>query len=101
MYSFIQSSVFESWLAGLKDRTAKARILARLKSAAFGNFGDCKPIGEGLSEMRVHVGAGYRVYYMRKGQTVYLLLMGGSKSTQKKDIEKALKLAKEFKEGKQ
>jgi putative addiction module killer protein len=68
---------------------AKARILARLLSAALGNFGDCEPVGEGVSEMRIHVGAGYRVYYTRTGSTVYVLLAGGLKASQAKDIAKA------------
>jgi putative addiction module killer protein len=67
MFTLIQSSVFDAWLSALTDPKAKARILARLRSAMLGNFGDCKPVGEGVSEMRIHVGAGYRVYYMRTG----------------------------------
>jgi putative addiction module killer protein len=65
MNTFIRSSDFDAWLSGLSDQKAKARILARLRSATFGNFGDCEPVGEGVSEMRIHVGAGYRVYYVR------------------------------------
>src|SRR5260370_8216936 len=61
----IRSSDFDRWLSSLSDQKAKARILARLRSATLGNFGDCKPVGEGISEMRIHVGAGYRVYYVR------------------------------------
>ena len=79
---------------------ALARILARLESARFGNFGDCKSVGNGVFEMRVHVGAGYRIYYMRAGTTVYVLLTGGDKSSQKKDIFRAKKMAREFKEAK-
>ena len=63
-----------------------------------GNFGDCQPVGEGISEMRIHVGAGYRVYYTRTDKTVYILLAGGNKSTQRKDIARAKKLAKELKD---
>ena len=100
MFTLIQSSVFEAWLAALTDQKAKARIIARLRSATLGNFGDCEPVGEGVSEMRIHVGAGYRVYYIRTGNTVYVLLTGGNKSTQKKDIAQAKKLAHEFKEAK-
>ncbi len=74
--------------------------LARLQSAIHGNFGDSEPVGEGISEMRIHVGAGYRVYYMRTGTTVYLLLAGGDKSTQRKDITHAKKIARELKEEK-
>jgi len=70
------------------------------QSAIHGNFGDSEPVGEGISEMRIHVGAGYRVYYMRTGTTVYLLLAGGDKSTQRKDITHAKKIARELKEEK-
>jgi putative addiction module killer protein len=100
MFTLIRSSVFDAWLSALTDPKAKARILARLRSATFGNFGDCEAVGEGVSEMRVHVGAGYRVYYMRTGTTVYVLLTGGNKSSQKKDIAQAKKMAREFKEAK-
>lgn len=75
--------------------------MARLTSVTFGNFGDCAPVGEGASEMRVHVGAGYRVYYTRTGSTIYVLLAGGIKATQTKDIVKAKKMANEFKRSKQ
>jgi putative addiction module killer protein len=82
-------------------KKAKARILARLASATFGNFGDCETVGEGISEMRIHVGAGYRVYYTRTGTTVYVLLAGGVKASQTKDIAKAKKMARELKRAKQ
>lgn len=98
MNSFIKSSSFDVWLSKLKDEKAKARILARLRSATLGNFGDCKPVGEGISEMRINVGAGYRVYYARIGSTIYLLLAGGDKSSQKKDIMTAKTILKEYKE---
>jgi putative addiction module killer protein len=95
--TLLGSSDFDAWLSHLADEKAKARILTRLRSATFGNFGDCEPVGEGVSEMRVHVGAGYRVYYMRTGSTVYLLLAGGVKASQAKDIAKAKKMARELK----
>ncbi|MBC8524453.1 MAG: type II toxin-antitoxin system RelE/ParE family toxin [Chlorobium phaeobacteroides] len=94
----MRSNEFDRWLSSLSDQKAKARILARLRSAMHGTFGDCEPVGEGVSEMRVHVGAGYRVYYTRKGATVYFLLGGGSKSTQRKDIKHVKKLARKIKE---
>ncbi|MDP9127009.1 MAG: type II toxin-antitoxin system RelE/ParE family toxin [Pseudomonadota bacterium] len=97
MYTLVQSSIFETWLSKLVDQKAKARILARLRSATLGNFGDWKPIDGGVYEMRINVGAGYRVYYTRTGNTIYLLLTGGDKSTQKKDIILAKKLAEELK----
>jgi putative addiction module killer protein len=74
--------------------------LARLRSATFGNFGDCKPVGEGVSEMRIDVGAGYRVYYIRTGSAVYVLLAGGVKGSQAKDITKAKAMALELKRAK-
>jgi len=98
--TLLRSSDFDAWLSDLADQKAKARILARLTSAAFGNFGDCEPVGEGVSEMRIHVGAGYRVYYTRAGSTVYVLLAGGAKATQAKDIARAKRMAREFKKAK-
>lgn len=98
MNRFIRASDFDNWLSNISDQIAKARILARLQSAVLGNFGDCEPVGEGVSEMRIHIGAGYRVYYTRTGKTVYILLAGGDKSTQQKDIALAKKMAHEFKE---
>ena len=98
MNIFIRSSEFERWLTALDDDKGRARIFARLRSAIAGNFGDCQPIGEGVSEMRIHVGPGYRVYFVRRGETVYVLLAGGDKSTQKKDIARALRMAREIKE---
>jgi putative addiction module killer protein len=98
--TLLRSSGFDSWLSCLADQKAKARILARLTSATLGKFGDCEAVGEGVSEMRVHVGAGYRVYYARTGSTVYVLLAGGVKASQTKDIEKAKEMARELKRAK-
>ncbi len=98
MFTLIRSSHFDEWLSALADQRGKARILARLNSAALGNFGDCEPVGEGVSEMRVHFGPGYRVYFTRNGATVYVLLTGGDKGTQRRDIERAKQIAREFKE---
>ena len=98
MNTFVRSSDFDEWLTALRDDKGKARILVRLQSATFGNFGDCKPVGEGVSEMRIPVGPGYRVYYVRTGTTVYVLLAGGDKSTQKRDIARALRMARDLKE---
>ena len=97
MNTFVRSSDFDAWLSNLADQKATARILARLLSATFGNFGDCEPVGEGVSEMRIHVGAGYRVYYTRTGSTAYVLLAGGVKASQTKDVTKAKKMARELK----
>jgi putative addiction module killer protein len=99
--TLLRSSDFDEWLSHLADQKAKARVLARLRSAILGNFGDCEPVGEGVSEMRIHVGAGYRVYYTRTGSTVYILLAGGVKASQTKDIAKAKKMASELKRAKQ
>lgn len=97
MNSLIATSEFGQWLGRLRDEKGKARILSRLDSAALGNFGDCEPVGQGVSEMRIHFGPGYRVYFTRRGTLVYVLLIGGDKSTQKRDIRHALKLAQELK----
>lgn len=99
--TLLRSSDFDAWLSRLADQKAKARILARLTSAIFGNFGDCESVGEGVSEMRIHIGAGYRIYYTRTGSTVYALLAGGVKASQSKDIAKAKKMARELKRAKQ
>lgn len=93
MNSFEKSDEFDAWLSALKDFKAKARIAARITSAKHGNFGDCEPVGNGVSEMRIHYGPGYRLYYTRIGSTVYLLLIGGDKSTQKTDIRDAIAMA--------
>ncbi|CAH0339723.1 type II toxin-antitoxin system RelE/ParE family toxin [Rhizobium sp. CECT 9324] len=93
MNSFEKTGPFDEWLRSLKDRTGKLRILARLTSAEQGNFGDCAPVGADVFEMRIHHGPGYRVYYTRRGATVYLLLIGGDKSSQKRDIRKAIAMA--------
>lgn len=100
--TLLRSSDFDVWLSHVADQKVKAMILARVASATFGNFGDCEPVGEGVSEMRIHVGAGYRVYYTRMGSSIYVLLAGGVKaSSQTKDIAKAKKMARELKRAKQ
>ncbi|MBC9073031.1 type II toxin-antitoxin system RelE/ParE family toxin [Thauera sp. CAU 1555] len=93
-YTFHRSSEFDSWLSALKDKLGRARILHRTRAAEHGNFGDCEPVGEGVSEMRIHVGPGYRVYFTRRGDVVYLLLLGGDKSSQKRDIRRAIAMAR-------
>lgn len=92
-----RTAEFDDWLTGLKDSVGRLRIIRRLDAAASGNFGDCEPVGEGVSEMRIHYGPGYRVYFARVGSTVYLLLAGGDKSSQKRDIARALEMARELK----
>jgi putative addiction module killer protein len=93
MNTFERSDEFDAWLAALKDKVGRARIALRIRSAEHGNFGDCEPVGEGVSEMRIHVGPGYRLYYTRRGKVVYLLLLGGDKSSQKRDIKRAIEMA--------
>ena len=91
-----QTIEFANWLKNLRDFKGKARILARLTSMSHGNFGDSKTLGDNVVEMRIHVGPGYRLYYSRIGNAVYLLLVGGDKSTQRADIATAKRLAKEY-----
>jgi putative addiction module killer protein len=98
MVEIRETAVFSVWLARLDDATAKARIAARLRRLALGNPGDVEPIGEGLSELRIHYGPGYRVYFVRRGETLIVLLCGGNKRTQRRDIETARMLAQELKE---
>ena len=96
MYQLQQTDAFEKWLAGLNDRKVKARILARLDAVRLGNLGDWKAIGGGLREFRVHTGPGYRLYFVHRQNVVILLLCGGSKATQARDIERARRLVKEI-----
>jgi putative addiction module killer protein len=98
MHTFFRSPEFDRWLSELRDPRGKARVLERLRSASLGNWGDCEAVGEGVSEMRIHFGPGYRVYFVRSGQTVYLLLCGGSKTTQKRDIARAKRMARDIEE---
>lgn len=98
MVEIIKTSVFDEWLSELRDRTARARIEVRIRRLSFGNPGDVKPVGEGISEMRISYGPGYRVYYLQHGPMLVVLLCGGDKSTQEKDIEDAKGLAKEWKD---
>ena len=98
MNQFIATDVYTDWFSSLRDVQAKARINARLRRAELGNFGDCEPVGEGVSEMRIHYGPGYRVYWVQRGHEIFILLAGGDKSTQAKDIKNALQLARKLKE---
>lgn len=92
MFTIIKTERFGKWLDKLKDRHAKVRILDRINSMIGGNLGDVKPVGEGVSETRIHYGPGYRLYFYQQGDVVIVLLCGGDKSTQNKDIEKAKEL---------
>ena len=78
MYTILRTELFDRWLTRLKDARGKARIVERIRSAERGNFGDCAIVGNGVSEMRIHSGPGYRVYFTRIGDVVYVLLCGGS-----------------------
>ncbi len=96
MVQLRQTTTFAKWLHRLRDKKAKARILSRLDSFKLGHLGDCKNIGGGIREMRVHVGGGYRVYFVQRGELVVVLLCGGSKSSQSRDIERARRLLDEL-----
>src|SRR5581483_3496721 len=91
-----EDDVVGEWLAGLPDRSARARVLARIARLAAGNFGDCKPVGEGVWELRIGHGPGYRLYYAKTGRTTVLLLCGGDKRRQSSDISKAIAYWKDF-----
>ena len=90
------TELFNRWFDGLKDRKAKSRIQVRIDRAEEGNFGDCQPVGGGVSEMRIHHGGGYRVYFKKFGREWVILLAGGDKSTQQADIKAALKVARDL-----
>jgi putative addiction module killer protein len=91
-----ETEIFSSWLAALRDHQARARIAVRIRRLAFGNPGDVKPVGEGVSELRIPFGPGYRVYFVQRGNLLIVLLCGGDKTTQNKDIATAKRLAKEI-----
>lgn len=99
MYTLRRTETFDAWLKGLRDPRGKARILARLRSVEAGNLGDIKAVGDGVSELRLHTGPGYRVYLTRVGTVVFVLLCGGDKSSQARDIKTAKALAADLKEG--
>jgi putative addiction module killer protein len=92
------TETFDHWFAGLRDGVAARRIQARIDRAEGGHFGDCEPVGEGVSEMRIHYGPGYRVYFAQHGMEIMILLAGGDKSTQSSDIKTALDLARQVKQ---
>lgn len=96
MAEIIKTAVFDRWLRKLNDRRATARILVRIDRLAAGNPGDVRPVGEGVSELRIDYGPGYRVYYVQQGEVVIVLLVGGDKSTQDNDIVQAKRLADEW-----
>ena len=98
MIQIRQTETYAKWFAGLRDRVARARIDIRIRRLSLGNAGDAKPVGEGVSELRVDHGPGYRVYFIERGKVLIVLLAGGDKSTQDKDIRNAKALANELKE---
>lgn len=95
MANIVQTAVFANWLNNLADPKAVARIVARIRRMELGNPGDSKAVGEGVSEMRIDYGPGYRLYFTRKGNKLVILLCGGDKKTQSRDIRKAQAMAKE------
>jgi putative addiction module killer protein len=95
MIEIRQTEAYAGWFVGLRDRQAKARIDVRLRRLSLGNPGDVKPVGEGVSEVRIDYGPGYRVYFLRRGDTLIVLLGGGDKSSQDRDIRAAVALARD------
>lgn len=96
MFEVRQTTRFSTWLAGLRDEQAGGRILKRIDRAQKGNLGDVAPVGAGVSEMRIHYGPGYRVYFIQRGKQLIVLLCGGDKSTQDADIAEAKAMAREI-----
>ena len=96
MIDIRQTEHYASWFASLKDRTARARIDIRIRRMSLGNLGDVKPVGSGVSELRIDYGPGYRVYFIQRGEALVILLAGGDKRTQSKDIHTAIEMAKIF-----
>ena len=94
MHEIRKTATFARWLDGLRDTRARARVQVRIERLAMGNPGDVRPVGEGVSELRIDYGPGYRVYFTKHGRTVVILLAGGDKRTQSADIKTALRLAR-------
>lgn len=94
MLEIRQTEIYAEWFASLRDRQARARIDVRIRRLSLGNPGDVRPVGEGVSELRIDYGPGYRIYFVQRGQQVVILLAGGDKRTQAKDIETAVALAR-------
>jgi len=92
----VRSATFDNWLGGLKDPQAVGRVLTRVRRLVDGNPGDVRPVGGGISELRINYGPGYRVYYAQRGGTLVLLLCGGDKATQNRDIKLARTIAEEW-----
>jgi len=96
MIEIRQTEAYAQWFDGLRDRTARARIDVRIRRLSLGNPGDVRPVGEGVSELRIDYGPGYRVYFVERGETLVVLLAGGDKRTQDRDIKAALELARDL-----
>jgi putative addiction module killer protein len=94
MNIFQKSEEFDAWLIGLKDHAGKAMIIKHIRNAEAENFGDCEPVGEDVSELRIRYGPGHHTYFIHRGNMVYFLLLGGDKSTQKRDIKRAQTIAR-------
>ena len=94
MSVFLRTAEFDAWLKALRDPIGKARILARLRAAELDHFGDHASVGDAVFELRIHAGPGYRVYYTQRDNELIILLAGGDKSTQRRDIERAIELAR-------
>jgi putative addiction module killer protein len=97
MLEIRRTDAFDRWLRKLKDDRARAKVAARIQRMAQGNFGDVSPVGEGVSELRIHEGPGYRVYFVQQGSAIIVLLCGGDKASQSRDIAAARVLAKKLK----
>ena len=96
MFSIVETEEFSDWLASIKDRTTRVRLQIRMRKASLGNFGDVKPVGQGVFEMREFFGPGWRMYYLESAGSAIFMLGGGDKSSQAKDIQRAIQLAKEL-----
>lgn len=94
VFEVTQLPEFDEWLSNIKDGMTRRRLARRLERVAQGNFGDVEPVGEGVSEMREHFGSGWRMYFVQRGQTLIVMLGGGVKDTQQRDIAKAIALSK-------
>jgi putative addiction module killer protein len=94
MIEIRQTEIYASWFAGLRDRRARSRIDVRIRRLSLRNPGDVRPVGQGVSELRIDYGPGYRIYFVQRGPTLVILLAGGDKSTQSQDIRTALELAR-------
>jgi putative addiction module killer protein len=98
MLEIVKSATFDRWFSRLRDSRARARIAVRIDRLAFGNSGDVRPVGSGISELRIDYGPGYRVYYLQRGEFLVVLLCGGDKRTQAANIDRALSIARDWRE---